>query len=154
LTTRARSPGAVRLATAMSMAAVPPPARTKGWLSGPACQTWRIRSRAVPNDAMSGAAVWPGGGALKARRTAGETSIGPGIMSRGAVMRISGPPPGGGDRTPPAGVLHGGGYRALGSPVLDCHGRAVARGLRQRGRLTFRYGFISLRSPQKIHSLI
>jgi hypothetical protein len=82
LTTRIRSPGSTRLATATSMARVPLPARMNGWLASSARQTWRMRSMDVPKASIRRGDVWPGGGADEAARTAGETSTGPGIINR------------------------------------------------------------------------
>ena len=83
ITTSARSPGSIRLAAATSMARVPLPARMNGWLAGPARQTSRIRSIERPNASIRRGDVWLGGGTEAAARTAGESSTGPGIMSRG-----------------------------------------------------------------------
>src|ERR1700681_2323236 len=64
----------------MSMAAVPPPPSTNGWLAGSADQTRRIRSSASPKAAINAGAVCPGGATENASRTRGETSTGPGII--------------------------------------------------------------------------
>src|SRR3954471_17681749 len=84
-TTSALSPGSTRLAAATSMARVPLPARMNGWPDGPERQTSRIRSIDRPKASIRRGEVWPGGGADAAARTPGESSTGPGIMSKVAM---------------------------------------------------------------------
>lgn len=86
-TTSALSPGSVRLQTAISIAKVPPPATTIGCEVGAAPQTVRMRSRAEPKCSINAGDTWDVGAPEAASSTAGEISIGPGIMSSTGASR-------------------------------------------------------------------
>ncbi len=62
------------------MASVPLPAMAKGWASSGASQTRRMPANARPKASMKLGARCPGGGPDAASMTAGEISIGPGII--------------------------------------------------------------------------